>query len=83
MNTQYRNHRYKLHKNYFLPHPTTEVAMQHPPPGVPQEDWNYLCSYFSSDEFKVLKLTIDTKQNQFSLYSFKKFLMEDTCSILM
>ncbi|CAK9154454.1 unnamed protein product [Ilex paraguariensis] len=52
MNTQYRNHRHKLHKNYFLPHPTTEVTMQHPPPGVPQEDWNYLCSYFSSDEFK-------------------------------
>ncbi|CAK9156291.1 unnamed protein product [Ilex paraguariensis] len=26
--------------------------MQYPPPGVPQEDWNYLCSYFSSNEFK-------------------------------
>ncbi|CAK9134834.1 unnamed protein product [Ilex paraguariensis] len=62
MNTQYQNHHHKLHKNYFLPHPTTEVAMQHSPPGVPQEDWNYLSSYFSSDEFK--KMSAQNARNQ-------------------
>ncbi|CAK9149221.1 unnamed protein product [Ilex paraguariensis] len=36
--------------------------MQHPPPGMPQEDQNYLCSYFSSYEFK--KRSVQNARNR-------------------
>ncbi|CAK9180837.1 unnamed protein product [Ilex paraguariensis] len=39
-----------------------KVTMQHPPPCVPQEDYNYICSYFSSDEFK--KRSAQNARNQ-------------------
>ncbi|KAL0337733.1 UNVERIFIED_CONTAM: hypothetical protein Scaly_2048400 [Sesamum calycinum] len=45
MNTQYRNYRHKLYKNYFLRGIT--------PIHVDPEDWEYLCTYFSSEEYQV------------------------------
>ncbi|CAK9161658.1 unnamed protein product [Ilex paraguariensis] len=42
MSKQYKTHRHRLDKNYFKPHAIIEEAMQHPPLGTSQEDWNYL-----------------------------------------
>ncbi|KAL0367533.1 UNVERIFIED_CONTAM: hypothetical protein Sradi_3643400 [Sesamum radiatum] len=44
MNTQNRNYRHKLYKNYFLRGVT--------PAHVDPEDWEYLCTYFSSEEYQ-------------------------------
>ncbi|KAL0285575.1 UNVERIFIED_CONTAM: hypothetical protein Scaly_2814000 [Sesamum calycinum] len=53
MNTQYRNYRHKLYKNYFLRGIT--------PIHVDPEDWEYLCTYFSSEEYqeKMMELRIE------------------------
>ncbi|XP_077220492.1 uncharacterized protein LOC143854379 isoform X2 [Tasmannia lanceolata] len=52
MNRSYRNFHHMLHKKYFKPHPTVEVALQHRPPGLSEEDWSYLYGYFSFEEYK-------------------------------
>ncbi|KAL0325546.1 UNVERIFIED_CONTAM: hypothetical protein Sradi_5123900 [Sesamum radiatum] len=48
MNTQYRNYRHKLYKNYFLRGIT--------PIHVDPEDWEYLCTYFSSEEYQRISM---------------------------
>ncbi|KAL3500129.1 hypothetical protein ACH5RR_039222 [Cinchona calisaya] len=52
MNSQYRSHRYRLHKLY-LRYSTKEEAMEHVPESVSQNDWIWLCDYFSSAQFQV------------------------------
>ncbi|KAK4435021.1 hypothetical protein Salat_0665100, partial [Sesamum alatum] len=47
MNTQYRNYRHKLYKNYFL----RGIIPAH----VDPEDWEYLSTYFSSEEYQEEK----------------------------
>ncbi|KAG8388598.1 hypothetical protein BUALT_Bualt02G0142200 [Buddleja alternifolia] len=44
MNTQYRNFRHKLYKKYFLRGIT--------PAHVDPNDWEYLCTYFASEEYQ-------------------------------
>ena len=48
----YRNHRCRFHK-HFSQYKTNEIALEHKPDDLSDEDWKYLVDYFSSLEFKV------------------------------
>ncbi|KAK6916905.1 putative transposase, Ptta/En/Spm, plant [Dillenia turbinata] len=61
LNAQYRTHRYKLHK-YFQTFQSKEEALRHPPVDVPEENWNWLCEYLTSDTFK--KMSERNKKNR-------------------
>nr|XP_027109464.1 uncharacterized protein LOC113729359 [Coffea arabica] len=61
LNTQYRNHRYRLHK-YFQSFESRQEALRQVPEGVSEEDWKWLVSYFENDEFK--KISERNKQNR-------------------
>ncbi|KAL3527467.1 hypothetical protein ACH5RR_012123 [Cinchona calisaya] len=72
-NSQYRNHQYGLHK-LFLRYNTKEEAMEHVPKGVSQNDWIWLCDYFSSAQFqkrKAVELS-EIELFEFSQHSKKK-----------
>ncbi|KAL0333147.1 UNVERIFIED_CONTAM: hypothetical protein Scaly_2216200 [Sesamum calycinum] len=67
MNTQYRNYRHKLYKNYFLRGIT--------PIHVDPEDWEYLCTYFSSEEYqeKMMELRIERQAAEELVQNPKSF----------
>ncbi|KEH17535.1 hypothetical protein MTR_0009s0330 [Medicago truncatula] len=46
----YRNHRCRFHK-HFSQYKTNEIALEHKPDDLSDEDWKYLVDYFSSPEF--------------------------------
>ena len=55
MNKIYRDFRYRLH-THFISHggdTSLTLAKQNKPFRVSQSDWEYLCDYFCSDEYKV------------------------------
>ncbi|XP_077220523.1 uncharacterized protein LOC143854379 isoform X6 [Tasmannia lanceolata] len=71
MNRSYRNFHHMLHKKYFKPHPTVEVALQHRPPGLSEEDWSYLYGYFSFEEYKegMVELRSQTENSEEEIYA--------------
>ncbi|KAK6919646.1 protein of unknown function DUF4216 [Dillenia turbinata] len=75
LNTQYRTHHYKLHK-YFQTFQSKEEALRHPPADVPEEDWNWLCEYLTSDTFKVAeekRRTEGIEASPIDLYQYGHF----------
>ncbi|RHN82113.1 putative transposase, Ptta/En/Spm, plant [Medicago truncatula] len=49
----YRNHRCRFRK-HFSQYKTNEIALEHKPDDLSDEDWKYLVDYFSSPEFKEI-----------------------------
>lgn len=64
LSDRFRNWRCDLHK-HFKKFPTVVEAKRNPHESVSnQEDWDYLCDRFSSEEFKV-KFSMNNHSNLF------------------
>ncbi|KAK2395419.1 hypothetical protein QL285_057158 [Trifolium repens] len=49
----YRNHRCRFHR-HFNQYKTNEIALEHRPDDVGEDDWKFLVDYFSSPNYKVI-----------------------------
>ncbi|KAH7859604.1 hypothetical protein Vadar_003158 [Vaccinium darrowii] len=64
LNRMYRAWRHRLYKFHFLPHKTVENVLQHRPPHLKPEDWEYLCRYFGSKEHTDQMLELRGKSEE-------------------
>ncbi|XP_057955944.1 uncharacterized protein LOC131149492 isoform X2 [Malania oleifera] len=54
MQRQYRNWRSELYRKHYLKYNTDEERLQNIPPYRSEADWQYLVTYFGSDEYKAI-----------------------------
>lgn len=57
MAERYLDHRYNCHKHFKM-YATPSEGSRHAYKNISQQDWDWLCNHFESDEFKVTYLLL-------------------------